>query len=275
MTLRPKKSLGQHFLNSKHVLDQIISAADIKADENILEIGPGTGVLTEALITSGAKVVAVEMDERSVDMLKEKFSKEISASQLQLIRGDILAPSSFLLPPSFSIIANIPYYITGAILEKFLEHEPRPSRMVLLVQKEVAKRILGSLPGGEGKESVLSISVKSFGTPKIIATVPPGAFTPPPTVDSAILSIENISADTFSSEESSDVAIRFFFSIVKAGFAHKRKFLIRNLEILMDKDALKSLWGGLNLNEKIRAEDLTVEQWLQIATMGLSKKKSG
>ena len=98
MTLRPKKSLGQHFLNSKHVLDQIISAADIKADENILEIGPGTGVLTEALITSGAKVVAVEMDERSVDMLKEKFSKEISASQLQLIRGDILAPSSFLLP---------------------------------------------------------------------------------------------------------------------------------------------------------------------------------
>ena len=272
--MRAKKSLGQHFLNSKHVLEQIITAGKIKKDENILEIGPGTGILTEALLKAGAQVIAIEKDERAYALLNEKFSEEISAGQLQLIIGDVLEEdltknlkfkkSDANLPDanSYALIANIPYYITGAILEKFLEHDPRPDRMVLLVQKEVAERIVArpDQSTGKSKESILSISVKVFGIPKIIANVPPGAFTPPPTVDSAILSIENISDEKFSKK--TDFSI--FFKIVRAGFAHKRKFLKRNLEEVVKKEQIGDVWKILNLNEKVRAEDLTPQNWIDL-----------
>ncbi len=271
MKLFAKKSLGQHFLNSKHVLEQIITAGNLKSGENILEIGPGTGILTESLLKTGAIVTAVEKDARAFALLNEKFANEINSSQLKLIQGDILdeklsAPNSFI-PSSYALIANIPYYITGAILEKFLEHEPRPNRMVLLVQKEVADRIVArpEQSTGKSKESVLSISVKVFGKPKVIAKVPPGAFTPPPTVDSAILAINNISADNFNQilPKNPD-AISLFFKIVKTGFAHKRKFLKRNLEEILPKEKTDLVWKNLNLNEKVRAEDLSPDEWVAI-----------
>jgi len=274
MKLFAKKSLGQHFLNSKHVLEQIITAGNIQIGEKILEIGPGTGVLTQELLLAGAKVIAVEKDDRALTLLNDKFVAEINSGQLKLIHGDILDDNSTNLqslisntnshPDSkYALIANIPYYITGAILEKFLEHEPRPNRMVLLVQKEVADRIVArpEQSTGKSKESVLSISVKVFGTPKVVAKVPPGAFTPPPTVDSAILSIENISADKFKNNPD----ISRFFKIVKAGFAHKRKFLKRNLEEVMPIENLDIIWHKLNLDEKVRAEDLTPDDWVNIA----------
>ncbi len=258
MYLPPKKSLGQHFLNSKHVLKQIINAANIKKGETILEIGPGTGILTEALSNAGAKVIAVEKDERAHELLRTKFFKQAAAGDFTLIHGDILEDSTDFIPKGqYSIVANIPYYITGAILQKFLECEYRPDKMILLVQKEVANRIVAK----DGKESILSISVKAFGTPKIIATVPPGAFTPPPTVDSAILAIENIK-NTFFAEN--NLKIDRFFEIVRAGFAHKRKFLISNLKSVMKDDDLKRIWQELGLDPKIRAEDLTKDQWLKI-----------
>ena len=254
MTFQAKKSLGQHFLNSRHVLEQIITAADLKKGETVLEIGPGTGILTEALLAAGANVVAVEKDARASALLNAKFKDEITRSQLTLVMGDILDPAIFqssnlpffaprelvatkgrqssIFPTSlhalrfasgtelrragnlksFALVANIPYYITGAILQKFLEESPRPNRMVLLVQKEVADRIVAI----DGKESILSISVKAFGIPKIVARVPRGAFTPPPTVDSAILSITSISDDHFTKRE---VDVKKFFELVRAGFA--------------------------------------------------------
>ncbi len=273
MRIFAKKSLGQHFLNSKHVLEQIISAGNIKSGENILEIGPGTGVLTEALLKTGAKVVAVEKDIRAFELLKEKFANEINSRQLKLVLGDILEEnlltSNFQLPTPYALIANIPYYITGAILEKFLEHEPRPNRMVLLVQKEVADRIVARplQATGKSKESILSISVKVFGTPHFIAKVPPGAFTPPPTVDSAVLSIENISNTGFKSILAKNPdGISYFFKIVRAGFAHKRKLLKRNLEIVVKKETLDEVWKNMGLNEKIRAEDFTPNDWLNLVT---------
>ena len=303
MTIRPKKSLGQHFLNSRHVLEQIISAANIIAGESILEIGPGTGFLTEALLNSGAKVIAVEKDDRSISLLNEKFSREITAGRLTLIHGDILEPAilaqsksdrptelsssdlqsfganlqSSIFNRPYAIVANIPYYITGAILEKFLEHGPRPNRMVLLVQKEVAKRILGSLPGGEGIESVLSISVKAFGIPKIEAFVPRGAFTPPPTVDSAILVIEHISADRFADKGASPEGenIKIFFSVVKTGFAHKRKYAIRNLEAALNPDVLSDIWRVIGLEPHVRPEMISVDQWIDIAATDRASKKAG
>ncbi|MDD5165482.1 MAG: 16S rRNA (adenine(1518)-N(6)/adenine(1519)-N(6))-dimethyltransferase RsmA [Candidatus Pacebacteria bacterium] len=271
MQLFAKKSLGQHFLNSKHVLGQIIAAGNITIGQNILEIGPGTGILTTELLNAGAVVTAVEKDDRSIELLKEKFAPEIASSQLKLVHGDILdeslPTSNSLLPSPYSLIANIPYYITGAILEKFLEHEPRPQKMVLLVQKEVADRIIArpEQSTGKSKESILSISVKVFGTPKMIAKVPPGAFTPPPTVDSAILSIENISADAFKKVLNANPrGISQFFSVVRAGFAHKRKILKRNLEAVLDKQDINRIWTHLNLDEKVRAEDLRPQDWINI-----------
>lgn len=263
MKLFAKKSLGQHFLNSTHVLEQIISASLIKKGEQVLEIGPGTGVLTRALLNSGAQVIAVEKDQRAIGMLEQDFFSEIKNGSLKIISGDVLYENTLktesISNGSYALVANIPYYITGAILEKFLEHEPRPHRMVLLVQKEVAERICAR----DSKESILSVSVKAFGTPKIIAKVPPGAFTPPPTVDSAILAIEHISDTLFSSK---NVDITRFFRIVKAGFAHKRKFVTRNLETVLEKNEIESIWKKLSLNEKIRAEDMTVEQWVAISS---------
>jgi 16S rRNA (adenine1518-N6/adenine1519-N6)-dimethyltransferase len=267
MNLRAKKSLGQHFLNSKHVLGQIITAAHLTKGETVLEIGPGTGVLTEALLEDGVTVIAIEKDHRAIELLRTKFEVATQNGRLKVIEGDVLDAKLFekespngstvkLLNSSYAIVANIPYYITGAILEKFLAHEPRPQHMTLLVQKEVAERIV------EGKESILSISVKAFGTPKLIAVVPRDAFTPPPNVDSAILSIEGISDKYFIDN---NVDISRFFEIVRAGFVHKRKYLIRNLEAVMDHEKIKSIWQNLNLGPKIRAEDVNMNQWFGIS----------
>lgn len=266
MKIFAKKSLGQHFLNSTHVLEQIIQAAQIKPEEKVLEIGPGMGVLTKALLAAGANVVSVEKDDRPISMLGITFEKEIAEGKLKLVHGDILSDFTQssqvnlgeLKNAEYAIVANIPYYITGAILEKFLEHEPRPNRMVLLVQKEVAERIVAR----DGKESILSVSVKAFGTPRIIAKVPPGAFTPPPTVDSAILIIEDIS-DRFFVEKG--VSISRYFEIVRAGFAHKRKYVARNLEAVLLAEEISRLWTKLQMDPRVRAEDLCVAQWQDIA----------
>lgn len=259
MKLQAKKSLGQHFLNSPHVLSQIINAGNIKSGEEILEIGPGTGVLTGALLKSGAKITAVEKDERAIEILGEMFKTEIGNGQLKVIDADILTENNDFIPQNpYKIVANIPYYITGAILEKFLETSKKPNKMVLLVQKEVADRIVAR----DGKESILSISVKAFGTPTIVAKVPKGAFLPPPTVDSAILVIENIEDKNFCNKADE---ISKFFKIVKAGFAHKRKFVQRNLEVITDANKIKIIWQKLGLDEKVRAEDISYSTWILIA----------
>jgi 16S rRNA (adenine1518-N6/adenine1519-N6)-dimethyltransferase len=261
MKLFAKKSLGQHFLNSPTVLAKIIEAAHIQEGDRVLEIGPGTGFLTRTLLDTGARVTAIEKDARAIDMLNQTFFNEIKNGQLKLVAGDVLdqnvITSNLLVLDPYLLVANIPYYITGAILEQFLEHGPRPQRMVLLVQKEVADRIVAR----DGKESVLSVSVKVFGTPKMVSTVPPGAFTPPPSVDSAILAIENISSQHFASKNA-DIAR--FFTILKAGFAHKRKFAARNLESVLPAEQISHIWTQNALDPKIRAEDISIEKWLSI-----------
>jgi len=155
------------------------------------------------------------------------------------------------------IVANIPYYITGAILEKFLEHGPRPSSMTLLLQKEVAERIVAK----DGKESLLSISVKAFGTPRIVSKVPRGSFVPAPKVDSAILKIEDISDARF---KEAGIKPEAFFRVVRAGFAHKRKILMKNLGSVADNKKLSQIWNELGLDKKIRAENALVESWFEI-----------
>lgn len=272
MHLPAKKSLGQNFLKSKEAVRDIVSAADIQPGDNILEIGPGKGVLTEALLaklsakevggTTGGRLIAIEKDDRMIPLLREAFAGSLASGKLILIHGDILEMTLEKLAEcglregQYKIIANIPYYITGQLLRMFLESAYQPSKMVLMLQKEVAQRIVAR----DGKESILSISVKVYGTPKYIAKVPAKYFSPEPAVDSAILLIDGISKQFFSKNQLSEAA---FFETVKLGFSHKRKILASNLEIPMEKRA--ETLASLGLGEKARAEEVSIEQWAALA----------
>ena len=252
-----KKSLGQHFLKSERALSTIIESGEIIPEETVLEIGPGTGTLTERILSAGAKVIAVEKDDRLFMSLKQKFEKEILSGHLNLVHDDILEfDIEKLKVEKWKLIANIPYNITGAILEKFLSADTQPSHVVLLVQKEVAKRIIGE----DNKESILSISVKAYGTPKYVETVKAGSFVPAPKVDSAIISIGNISKSFFSGFGEKD-----FFRLLQAGFQSKRKKLSSNLSVIFDKNAVLEAFHRLNLDENTRAEDVGIEIWQKLA----------
>src|SRR3989344_3231148 len=166
--MKPKKSLGQHFLKSRDALRKIIQAGEISRDDVILEIGPGKGILTTELLKYAGKVVAVEKDRELFEFLQGKFKTEVKNGLLVLINDDILnSKIENLKLKIYKLISNIPYNITGAILKKFLTERYQPKRMVLLVQKEVAERIVAR----DKKESILSISVKAYGEPKVIGKV--------------------------------------------------------------------------------------------------------
>lgn len=251
---KTKKSLGQNFLKSESALREIIKAGDIKPDDIILEIGPGKGALTEKLLEKAGKIIAVEKDRELFEFLKEKFSKEMKKSNLILVQDDILnfKTSAYRLKPNaYKIIANIPYNITGAILKKFLTEKNQPERMVLMTQHEVARRIVAR----DKKESILSISVKTYGEPSIVMKVPARYFSPVPKVDSAVISIKNISRKFFAENKIDE---NIFWEIVKTGFAHKRKKLSSNLKNLL-KDGSKA--SVLELGNR-RAENLSLADWI-------------
>ncbi|HAS84475.1 MAG TPA: ribosomal RNA small subunit methyltransferase A [Candidatus Yonathbacteria bacterium] len=257
-----KKSLGQNFLNSKTVARDIARAGDLSPDDTILEIGPGKGFLTSELLASGAHVIAVEKDDRMIPILQEKFAEEINEKKFTLIHGDIMELlthqnffSKTLGGQGYKLVANIPYYLTGQIIRTFLEAKNKPERMILMVQKEVATRIVAR----DKKESILSIAVKVYGTPKLIEKVPARYFTPAPKVDSAILSIENISNGNFPDKSFE----KHFFEIVRAGFAHKRKILAGNLKEIFGESTLTTL-KEVGVSDNTRAEDITLDQWLNI-----------
>ncbi|MFH1201097.1 MAG: 16S rRNA (adenine(1518)-N(6)/adenine(1519)-N(6))-dimethyltransferase RsmA [bacterium] len=274
---RAKKSLGQNFLKSEVALKKIVEAGEIKKGDIILEIGPGRGALTEKLLATSYQLIAVEKDHELFEFLKIKFEKEIAEKKLILINDDILKFDPLLISPlaggentpttrgarrvNYKIIANIPYNITGAILKKFLTAGHQPERMVLMVQHEVAKRIVGrgSNPSTplRVKESILSISVKAYGEPKMIMKVPARYFSPAPKVDSAIVAIRNISRKTF---KENNIDEKRFWKIVKTGFAHKRKKLSSNLKALkLEKTDLLEKLGNK------RAEDLILTDWIMLA----------
>jgi 16S rRNA (adenine1518-N6/adenine1519-N6)-dimethyltransferase len=259
----PKKSLGQHFLASPSALSKIVSAGDIQADDIVVEVGPGKGVLTEALLKVAGKVIAIEKDRGLVAHLKERFSTEIASGKLDLIEGDILEFKPELLAfyskeLSYKVIANIPYYITNAIIRLFLETKIQPEVLVLLIQKEVAERIVAR----DKKESILSIAVKAYGTPKIMAKVPAGAFFPPPKVDSAIILVHTISKKLFKKTTEA-----LFFKVVRGGFAHKRKKALGNLKGIFPKKDLVSIFKEANLDTNVRSEDLTLTDWVTLSTL--------
>lgn len=257
----PKKSLGQNFLTSIPARIAIVNAGKLTPNDIVLEIGPGKGFLTKGLLESGATVVALEKDRELLPVLSETFSKEIETKQLTVIEGDALEFEISNHKPvtsNYKLIANIPYYITGAILSLYLSHKHQPTHMVVLVQKEVAERVVAR----DKKESILSLAVKVYGDPKLVYRVNKGSFNPIPSVDSAVLSIENISRKNFRNKKQEEN----FFLVVKSGFSHKRKFLISNLKEKIPEINWQELFIKNSLNEKVRAEDVTLAQWLQLSS---------
>ncbi len=251
---RAKKSLGQNFLMHARIAERIALIANLTSDTVVFEIGPGTGMLTRELLKLAKKVIAIEADKGLFEKLCVTFANEIARGRLELVYGDVRAFDISSLPKSYALVANIPYYLTGEIFRMFLASDNQPSTMVLLVQKEVAVRIARAK-----KESILSLSVKVYGTPEFEFSVPRGAFRPAPKVDSAVLSVRDISRKHFATQAEEEG----FFALLHAGFAHKRKFVRKNLS-----DA--GLYAG-NLDEKARAEDIKLEGWLAVMAQGKSQ----
>lgn len=250
--MRAKKFYSQNFLVDQTVIQKIIKAAEIKKGEMVLEIGPGTGTLTKALIDIGAKVIAIETDKDLIAPLKEKFGDKI-----KLIHGDALSLHHSMTPslhdsitPSlhdfaYKLVSNIPYHITSQILEKFLTTSQRPSRMILMVQKEVADRITAKPPN----MSLFSVVCQIYAHCERIAIVKAGAFRPIPKVDSAIIKL-----DLFDQNNQEKV-----IALAKKGFSSKRKQLKTNLG-----GYIAEKLEQLDLNPKIRAQELTVEDWKRL-----------
>lgn len=258
-----KKSLGQHFLTSAVVPRWMCDAAEVTAGDLVLEIGPGTGVLTRELLLRGAHVVALEADARAIAVLQETFATEVRNGSLTVYHSDVrqmdLSSITELAGKPFKVVANIPYYLSGMLFRSMLESEVQPTDLVYLVQKEVAKRITSDLSRGE-KESILSLSVKAFGTARYIKTVSKGHFSPPPKIDSAIIAVRNIHTDNFK-----DLDMRFFFELLHIGFGQKRKQLLGNLSKFYSREELTNIFSTLSIPLSTRAEDLSLEIWLTLA----------
>jgi 16S rRNA (adenine1518-N6/adenine1519-N6)-dimethyltransferase len=259
--MRKKKALGQYFLKSSSILRKIILTAELSRDDTVLEIGPGTGVLTKALIDRAKRVVAVEKDPELCQLLTTKFSNQ---KNVEIICADILKinPSNFNLKDlGFKIVANIPYYLTGRLLRLIFESWPRPSLAVLMLQKEVAERIARRPP----KANRLSAIIQYFSSPEIISIVSRRAFKPQPKVDSAIVALRNIQPP-----KPEDKSI---IEVIVAGFSHPRKLLLTNLAKRFGRQRALSALSKLSSSSLLRPSELEKQDWERLATLLLEKNQ--
>lgn len=242
------------------------AAGQLETGDVVLEVGPGTGALTTVLLEAGAVIKAIETDARAVAALEDRFAKEIATGQLLIHHADMrelglaeVASIFNLSPHSYKVIANIPYYLSGQLFRFFLDSEIQPNTIVFLVQKEVAKRICDP-----NKESLLSLSVKVFGTPTYVKTVGKGHFSPVPAVDSAIIRIVDITRDNFTKL---DLKPDHFFAVLRLGLGQKRKQLASNLARQYPKEKVQTALSELNLPPTVRGEDVHLTDWLNIAKL--------
>ncbi len=259
MDIKNKKHLGQNFLRDKNVLNDIIQAAEIKPSDPVLEIGPGKGVLTAALLQANAKVTAIEKDPQLVEFLQKHLGNN---PNLKIIQGDIrdfLKGENYkkytLQNPEYKVVGNIPYYLTSYLLRLLLESPQQPSLIVLMIQKEVAQRIIAQPP----KMNLLAVSVQYYSKPGIIKIVPSQAFSPQPKVDSAIIKL--IPIDTNANLKDLDKTL--FFRVVNAGFSHPRKLLLNNLpyNFKIPKIKFQEILEQMNLPLNTRAQNLSLQKW--------------
>lgn len=266
MAFRPRKRFGQHWLRSELALSQIVAAAELANTDHLLEIGPGTGILTRRLLSQVASLVAVEIDRDLCQQLAKSLGK---VDNFLLLSGDILTlklEDCLQAFPHFQplnkIVANIPYNITGPILEKLLgtiaqPRQPSYDRIVLLLQKEVAERLVAQ-PGTKAYGG-LSVRVQYLARCEWIAAVPKKAFQPPPQVDSAIVRLSPASLALTAHNP------RFLDQLVKLGFANRRKMLRNNLKSLLDGDRLIPILEGLQIQAQARAEELSLSEWIDLS----------
>jgi len=267
---RARKSLGQHFLIDEEVLRLITSAAELTPSDLVMEVGPGLGVLTRELARRAGGVIAVELDDKLVAILKQALAP-FPNGNVVIVNGDILEiePATLLeehkgkfpevagIASNYKVVANLPYYITSAVMRHFLEASVKPQVMVVTVQKEVAQAIVAK----PGDMSVLSISVQFYGQPKIVSYVPARCFYPAPEVDSAILRV-----DLYARPPVAVTDAKSFFELVRAGFSTPRKQIVNSLAqgLKLPKAEVLSLLAKARLAQQRRAETLCLDEWAQL-----------
>jgi len=257
--IQPKKSLGQNFLVDQRVLERIVEAAELGPEDIVLEIGPGLGTLTRLLAARAGRVVAVELDSRLVEALKKILA---DLSNVEVIHGDILEldPVALLTRAAgfqYKVVANLPYYITSAILRHLLTAAVKPKLMVVTVQLEVARRIVAE----PGDMSLLAVSVQFYGRPRIVARIKAGAFYPSPQVDSAVVRIDLHEQPVVEVDD-----VDSFFEVVRAGFAQRRKQLRNALaaELGLPTNQVAQALSRAGINPKRRAQTLNIKEWARV-----------
>jgi len=258
--IRPKKSLGQNFLVDPTHRARIVDAADLTVDDTVLEIGPGPGVLTELIAAAAGRVIAVELDDRLVPFLQERFAAQPNVT---IIHGDILRsdPGALAEGRPYKVVANLPYYITSAAIRHLLEAKSAPEVLVLTVQKEVGERMVAQPPD----MSLLALGVQFYCTGWIVAKVPAGAFYPVPKVDSAVVRL-----DRRSTPVAEDVDAGRFFAVARAGFSQPRKQLRNSLAsgLQMAPVDVECWLASAGIDPKRRAETLSLAEWAALARTG-------
>ena len=251
--LKPHKGLGQNFLSDDTVLAGIADAAGIPEHASVLEVGPGLGSLTGHLAERAERLVAVELDKDLVPVLRKEFAEH---PNVEIVEGDILqfAPDEYFADGDYYVAANIPYYITSAVIRHLIEGKARPKRLALTVQKEVAERIC-AVPG---KLSLLALSVQVYGRADIPMIIPASAFYPEPNVDSAVVRIELYDEPKIPADRMDD-----FFALAKAGFGQKRKTLRNSLSsnLHISWTEAESFLRSAGIDPMRRAETLTIDEW--------------
>ena len=247
--LAPLKKLGQNFLIDRNIIKKMVNL--VEPDETVIEVGPGLGSLTVPTAKRVKELIAVEKDEKIVHILENEFLGQFN--NVTLIKGDILETEGIIPSGNYSVLANLPFYITSPVIRMFLESKNPPIKMILMIQKEVAKRICAKPP----EMSVLAVSVQFYAKPKILFKVSRNSFWPSPGVDCAVMAIERNSFPP-------KVGTEDFFRVVRAGFSHPRAQLLNNFskELKLDKEKVKKAMLSSGIDPRRRAESLNLDEWL-------------
>ena len=256
--LHPRKRLGQNFLTDPVALERIVAAADLSASDVVVEVGAGVGTLTRPLAERAGRVLALELDDQLVQVLHDCLS---DAHNVEIVHGDVLSFSpSELAGRAYKVVGNLPYYVTSAVLRHFLSGTPRPRMMVVTVQREVAERIVAK----PGKMSLLAVSVQFYGSPRVVARIPAGAFYPVPKVDSAVVRIDVGEQPAVPLGEGIDEA--GFFRVVRAGFSQKRKKLRNSLSasLRFAPAVAEEALAEAGVDPGRRAETLSLQEWARV-----------
>ena len=256
--LQPRKGLGQNFLTDPVALERIVAAADLSSSDLVVEVGAGAGTLTRPLAEQAGRVLALELDDQLVTLLRDELAE---LQNVVIIHGDVLHFSSpELIHRGYKVVGNLPYYITSAVLRRFLSRMPRPRLMVVTVQREVAERVVAK----PDKMNLLAVSVQFYGQPHIVARIPAGAFYPAPKVDSAVVRIDVGERPAASLGEELDEAS--FFRVVRAGFSQKRKKLRNSLSAGLRSSPLEvsEALEQAGVDPGRRAQTLSLQEWASV-----------